>query len=467
MSARVSLTIMVKNEEANVSNCLRSVAGLVDEMVVIDTGSSDRTKELAAGLGARVHDFAWTESFADGRNEGIRRASHPWIFMLDADDRVDEENRRLLRELFGQLTDQRIAYIMKQVSPSKTHSGTVVYDQVRLWPNDPQVRWRYRIHEQISPSLAEHGIPLQPTNIRITHLGYQDAVLEKEKYERNLRLLHRDNAEHPGDPFILYYIAATNQSLGRLSEAMTYARQSVERAGPQHFFAPNLYAMLARGYRQLGQTAEAYNICREGLARFPDDAALLFQYAWLLYLMGNAYGTESCLLQLVQSRTGRILDSGEASGYRGYLTRHNLAILYRDQQRFAEAEAQWQAALAERPDCVEAMLGLGELYLGQQRWADMEQVLRKLEENPATEVHAAVLRAQQLLEHHAHADARRVIDAAIAKAPGELGPRLVLSRLLWQEGRDWAATEQALRDVLAIAPNHPEAIANLARLGRA
>jgi glycosyltransferase involved in cell wall biosynthesis len=458
--------MIVKNEEANLPACLPCVADLVDEMILVDTGSTDRTKEVALGLGARVFDFPWIDDFAAARNECLRHASGGWIFILDSDERLDEENRRRLGELFANLTEKNAAYMMKQVSPSKTHTGSIAYDHVRLFPNHPKVRWRYRVHEQILPAIEEQGIKVKRTDIRIVHTGFQEAALDAFKDQRNLRLLHLQNDEQPDDPFTLFNLAGAYQELGRLPEALSYGRRSLERASPGHAFVHSLYSLLARVLRQLGQPGEAAAICREGLMRFPNDAGILFQYAWVLYLFGDFYGTESCLLQLLQPRSVEEygFEAGEDPGYRGHLTRHNLAILYRDQQRFPEAEAQWQAALAERPDCTEALLGLGELYLQLGRWPEMERVLQKLQEDPQTVVKANILRGQQLLARQEFATARQLMEATIATAPQELGPRLVLSRILWQEGRDWAAVEQALRAVLAIDPNHAEARANLARL---
>src|ERR1700730_15626481 len=89
--AHVSLCLIARNEEANLPACLESAADLVDEIVVVDTGSTDRTKEVAARFGARIYDFAWVDDFSAARNESLRHASGDWIFWLDADDRLDED----------------------------------------------------------------------------------------------------------------------------------------------------------------------------------------------------------------------------------------------------------------------------------------------------------------------------------------------------------------------------------------
>src|SRR5262249_1049091 len=99
MRPRASLTMIVRNEEANLPRCLSSVTDLIEETVVIDTGSADGTREIAASFGARVHDFAWVDDFAAARNEGLRHATGGWILWMDADDYFDEENRGRLRAL--------------------------------------------------------------------------------------------------------------------------------------------------------------------------------------------------------------------------------------------------------------------------------------------------------------------------------------------------------------------------------
>ena len=96
----ISLCLMVRNEEDSLPGCLQSAADLVDETIVVDTGSTDRTKEVAASFAAKVFDFPWIDDFAAARNECIRHATGEWIFWMDADERMDEVNREKLRGLF-------------------------------------------------------------------------------------------------------------------------------------------------------------------------------------------------------------------------------------------------------------------------------------------------------------------------------------------------------------------------------
>src|SRR5208282_5293625 len=102
-SCKVSLTMIVRNEEANLPHCLGSVKGLFDEIVVVDTGSGDRTREIAREFGARVFDFVWVDDFAAARNAALAHATGDYAFWLDADDVIDPPQRARLKALLDGL----------------------------------------------------------------------------------------------------------------------------------------------------------------------------------------------------------------------------------------------------------------------------------------------------------------------------------------------------------------------------
>jgi glycosyltransferase involved in cell wall biosynthesis len=205
MPARVSLCLIAKNEETNLPACLPSVAGLVDEMIVVDTGSTDRTKEVAAQLGARVFDFTWVDSFAAARNESLRHATGDWILWLDGDELFTEADRHKFRALRETLNGQEAAFVMTQRSAPEYPGGSPTeVQQVRLFRNHPAIRWSYRVHEQILPGIHRAGHGVRWTDLIVTHTGYIDPALRQRKTQRNLRLLHLEEAEQPDDPFTLF-----------------------------------------------------------------------------------------------------------------------------------------------------------------------------------------------------------------------------------------------------------------------
>ncbi len=277
---RISFCMIAKNEAERLSRCLTSVADLVAEMLVVDTGSTDDSKAVAARLGARVVDFPWVDDFSAARNESIRHARGDWIFWLDGDEDLDEVNRQRLRTLFAGLRDEKAAYVMRQVSESAGGSSLAVA-QVRLFRNDPAIRWDYRVHEQILLSLRRAGHRLDWTDVAIRHWGYQESTLSAAKLERNLRLLRLQQAERPDDPVTLYHLGLALGQQGRVAEAVPLLRRSLERTPPDYSTRPKLYAVLSRGLQRLGQRKEALAVCRQGQREHADEVELLFMEALL------------------------------------------------------------------------------------------------------------------------------------------------------------------------------------------
>jgi predicted O-linked N-acetylglucosamine transferase (SPINDLY family)/glycosyltransferase involved in cell wall biosynthesis len=462
---KVSLCMIVRNEEENLPACLGSAADLADEVVVVDTGSADRTKEVAARFGAKVFDFPWCDSFAAARNESLRHASGEWVFWLDADDRLDEDNRARLRALFAALGGENAAYSMKCLClPDASGTATVV-DHVRLFRNLPGVRWEFRVHEQILPSVRRCGGQVRWSDVVIRHAGYQDPALRRRKLDRDLRLLRLEDEEHPGQPFTLFNLGSVYQELGRHAEAIPLLRRSLGLSRPADSIVRKLYALLAGCHRALGQTEEALAACREGLGVCPGDPELLFVQALLLQERGDPAGAESCLLALLSTEPGPHFASTDA-GLRGYKARHNLAILYRRSGRHGEAEAQWRLAVRERPDFLPAWLGLGEGHLRRAEWGQLEEVARRMEGLPEGGVEAAVLRGRAWLARKEFGAARAALEEAVARWPQVLGPRVFLSYALLQGGTDPTAAERALLAVLELDPTNAEARHNLALLRR-
>jgi glycosyltransferase involved in cell wall biosynthesis/SAM-dependent methyltransferase len=466
MRMRVSLCMIARNEAHTLPTCVTSVVDLVDEIIVVDTGSVDETREVAGQLGAKVHHFAWVDDFAAARNESIRQATGDWILWLDGDEHIDADNRIQLRALLDEIKDDNAAYLMKQRSALYSADGeAVLFEQCRLFRNLPAIRWQYRVHEQIHPAVERSGGTVRPTGVYIEHTGYQDATIYRCKLERNLRLLLLEDGERPDDPFTLMNLGWVYQELGQSAAALTYYHRSLGRCDARQPIALKLQALLARAHLALGQRPQALAACQAGRAFCPDDVELSFLEAVLLSELGNLPAAEDLLLRLLQDRPADQPAIGAHPGMRGHMARHNLARVYRAQGRNAEAEVQWRAALAQRPDSVRSLFELGLLWLEQGRTKETEGNVEQLDAlGPIGKLAGTMLRAQARLEQGEVAVARRLLEAAVAAGPPALEPRVMLSRLLLKDGTNCEATEQALRSVLALDPNHAEARSQLSTL---
>ncbi len=459
--ASASLTMIVKDEEENLPACLESVAGLDLELVVVDTGSSDRTREVARRFGARVFDFPWCDSFAAARNEALRHATGDWVFWMDADDRLDAENRARLLALLARLDGAAAGYVMECLClPDPVSRSATRVDHLRLFRNLPGLRWRYRVHEQILPALLEAGADIRWSDVVVRHTGYQDPALRARKLGRDLRLLELERAERPDDPFTLFNLGSVRREQGQFAEAAALFRRSLDLSEPRASIVRKLYALLAQCHGQRGEHRLALEACREGRRLYPEDAELLFRQGVAHRERGEAAEAEASWLQLLRLPPGRYLASVE-EGLRTHLPRHNLALLCEEQGRLGEAREHWEAALRDSPDYLPAHLGLAGLALRQGRWAEAERIRERLLRDPDGRAEGRLLEARLRLARREFGPARQILEELRREQPQALGPPLFLSHALLQEGRDLPAAEAALRAVLALDPKHAEARGNL------
>jgi tetratricopeptide (TPR) repeat protein len=241
--------------------------------------------------------------------------------------------------------------------------------------------------------------------------------------------------------------------------------RSLEQAKPDSSILRKLHHLRATALRQLGKPDEALGACRQGLKRFRDDAELLLEEGLMLRDRGDLAGAEQSWLRLFEPRHGKYFASEEV-GLRGFRTRQLLAEILLKQERLAEAEIHWRAALDERLDFEPAWQGLAELYLRLARWSDLEELLERLESQRIAGAKAGWLRARAQVQRKEFAAARKTLAPVIEQDPQAIGPRVLLSQALLQEGRDWSAAEKALLDVLELDADNKDARHNLKILKR-
>jgi glycosyltransferase involved in cell wall biosynthesis/tetratricopeptide (TPR) repeat protein len=464
--ARASLCLIVKNEEANIGDCLRSARGLFQEIVVVDTGSTDRTRELAREQGALVFEFPWVDSFAAARNACLDHATGDFIFWLDADDRLDDENRRKLQSLLGSLrSGQRVAYTLKCLCLPDPETGTAtVVDHVRLFPRLPGVRWRYRVHEQILGSLRENGVAVEWADVVVHHTGYQDAALRGRKLQRDLRLLELERQEQPDEPFVLFNLGCILHEQGQYRDALPVLQRSLERSHPKDSIVRKLYALIAQCLARLGQMQEGLQVLARGRQIEPDDAELLFLEGGFRRDTGDLAGARACFRALLEGPAPGQHFASVADGLRSHRARHELALVCWIEGDLTGAEDQWRQVLAARPDFLPACQGLAEVLERQNRWVELEALAEPLRQIPRAEAGAERLRCRSLLGQGRHQEARVVAEEMVRRWPNQVSAWEQLSHALLQQGSDLAAAERCLREILRWDPRHAQAQHNLSVL---
>ncbi|MGD9400980.1 MAG: tetratricopeptide repeat protein [bacterium] len=227
---RLTVCMIVKNEEANLPRALDSVKGVADEIVVVDTGSSDGTKALAESMGASVFEHPWKNDFADAKNAALERATGRWILFLDADEYVCPESRdRILSAISGEAD----AYFVRIESEVKSGAGrTFVSLHQRLFRNNLGIRYEGAVHEQVDSSLKRTGAHVRNSEIVLKHTGYGlDAAGMKPKLERNLHILRQVLLENPDDAVSLFHLGETLSLLGTYDAAVDAYERALEVGG--------------------------------------------------------------------------------------------------------------------------------------------------------------------------------------------------------------------------------------------
>jgi GT2 family glycosyltransferase/tetratricopeptide (TPR) repeat protein/glycosyltransferase involved in cell wall biosynthesis len=218
---RVSVCLIAKNEERFLPQCLRSVRALASQIVVVDTGSTDRTSDLAREFGAEVHSFPWCDDFSAARNVALEHATGDWVLILDADEELGPEQEDLMtRELQAAAV---LGYRLPIIDRGREQEGCSYVP--RLFRNAPGLFFVGRIHEQAFSSIQvrcqQWGLKHQLGKVVLLHHGYTSEVMaSRNKVQRNLRLLERAIEELPDEPNLIMSLGLELVRSGKLEAGL-------------------------------------------------------------------------------------------------------------------------------------------------------------------------------------------------------------------------------------------------------
>jgi len=346
--------MIVRDEETRLPACLASTTGLFDEIVAVDTGSVDRTREVARSFGATVIDFPWRDDFSAARNAALSECSRDYLFWIDADEVLPQRARYRIRRLLHEIADDNTIYIMNEVSNRADGRAQAGYDVTlspRLFPNHRGARWERRVYEHVFPSLVACGLRPVATNVDIAHRVSYRPTHVIQRFQRNQRLVEIELAEDPKDPVALYNFGLSQHMAGLYSgnrKQSALAQQCLERLVER--FAPDgkdperselkasAYLLLACVYRTQLRFSESLRTCACGRARYPRHIGLLGFEADLLHDLG--------LWQEAQERW-RIIP--EVRQYR-----HDVATWYREFGAVVSARVNYAYSLEQTNQCYEA-----------------------------------------------------------------------------------------------------------------
>jgi O-antigen biosynthesis protein len=454
----VSLVMIVRNEEHQLADGLTPVASLFDEIVVIDTGSVDSTREVARRFTPHVFDFPWCDDFSAARNECLRHSRGHWIFWLDADDRIGGDSLWRLRQLLGNLGDEPIAYLMNTVSPaSHACEAETSVTHSRLFRRHPDLAWHGRVHEQLRPDLRSLGYELRWSNVVVEHLGYQNSAVVQRKLNRDMRLLRMDYAIDPGDVSTLVHLGLTGFRLGRWKEARQYLHRVLAAANRPYEHLQLVFCALATIELREGKLPDALACLEQGLSVFPASEHLQYLKAECLYEADRYADAATILARLLASSPEPQYCGGTPADIRPKLAPRKLADVHRLLGNFGAAETLLRGILAQFPRDTHTWYILGHVFLDSRQPELLFAVTEQLQACPQGDIFSQLLLATWSLRNGDLESASRRIESLISLAPQMPMPRILRATLCTLAGAPLTARWQAYRDVLRVQPGNLEA----------
>ncbi len=368
---RLSLCMIVKNEARNLGPCLRSIKPVLDEIIIVDTGSTDETKEVARQMGANVFDFPWCDDFSAARNESIRHATGDYILWLDADDRVDESEMKkigLFKKGLPHSKSRAFYVVVKSESPE----GDTLFHQLRIFPRVKGAAFEGKIHEQIFYRLQNSGVEFIKTDIVIRHLGYHDTASRHEKSKRNLDILQRELEENPGNLHVRYNMARTLSGLGRQAEAILHLQKIVEEESvrkKEKGILLEASLLIGKYSMEMGRYEEAVAVFRDLSRDFQGNGLLHFFLGEALFFTRDFPGA----LEELEKAHRFSLDAGLFPinlGRLDYFRHYRLGQCYLEVGQIERAKELFLKSVSLHPDHGRSLESLGHLCLKNGRFEE-------------------------------------------------------------------------------------------------
>ena len=345
----VAAALIVRDEARHLPDCLTSLRDVVDDIVVVDTGSVDESPAIAAAHGARVFHRAWDDDFAAARNAALGRCESEWILYIDADERLDPVPRATVEALLAGAPEVAFRLLLRP------WTGATPYREYRLWRNDPRIRFEGVIHEKVVPAIhavaeADHR-PIGVCDLLLTHVGYEGD--QTRKHHRNLPLLRRQVRVEPGNVFNWHHLARVLAGLGRHRQSERILRHAIEVTRAKPAIDPNgvlAYADLIAIRHDRGE--DVTELLAEARGMYPRNCVLLWQEARALTAAGRHDEAIAAFDGLLAVDVKRLPDDGPAYDERlfGELPHEGRGLCLFRLGRYEEAAAAYAAAATCAPD---------------------------------------------------------------------------------------------------------------------
>ncbi|MFC0212903.1 glycosyltransferase [Paenibacillus chartarius] len=315
-----SVCLIVKNEENNIRRVLRSIPKSC-EVIVGDTGSTDRTKDIARNLRAKVFDIPWNHDFAEARNAAAAFASGDYILFLDADEELQAGAESALKAFVRKHPKQAGAVAIRNLIGDEVH----VHLMARFYPNNGEFQYAGKVHETIFK--GDQPAPCLKTGVTIHHYGYDHGVYEaKGKAERYFQLYESCLASDPNNGYMLYQLGKLHFSLKQYEQAEAVLNKGVLLEEEQQLYFPVMLVMLGYTLKNLNRSQEAELLLEKYAAKYSDFPDLPFLLGLLAMDTGKLREIETYFLRALAIGDSDIYTSVHGTGT--FKAAYNLGVYY-------------------------------------------------------------------------------------------------------------------------------------------
>ncbi len=384
IGTKISATLIVKNEEATLEKCIASLTDIVDEIVVVDTGSTDRTMEIARQFGAVEGSFAWIKDFSAARNHALSLASGEWALWIDADEQLDPA---CFDPFLNAVCRPHIGGFSIEIVNFLDEGGTTtefVHSPTRLFRRIPGVQFSEPIHEQITPSLISLGLPWTPLpEAKIYHDGYREEFVRgRDKVARTLEMLESAILENPNDPFQLFNLANTQFVAKSYAEAAQTAEKCVRNmAAGGADYGSAAFQIWSTALDMDGRSEEAIKVCE--LCATTSYGGIVNDYLWSMALYNNGDYQKS--LEVIERCCGQawpenFVGDKAIADFRRY---GHKAQIFAAMEKWEDALFWFEDTLRRQPGYPSALLGKAHALAKLDRADEAERTFVQALSNPA------------------------------------------------------------------------------------
>lgn len=320
----LSLCMIVKDEADWIQRCLTSINHVVDEIIIVDTGSSDDTVDICKSHGAKVFPFTWNGSFSDARNYSLQKAEGDWILWLDADEEVNRKDAKILRDImYFDDADVYSIHLINYYGTQINEHEVLEIEHPRVFRNHKGYRFINRIHETLNVNSTMLANRIRRVPIKVYHYGYIDAVVEKkQKALRNLSMLKKELNENPSDPWLHYHMASEYYRLKMYPESFEHVNRSIVLFITQGFNPPGLiYKLKYSILISTGSFKGAWPSIEKAILLYPNYVDLHFYKGIILLALKryqDASDTFSHCIELGDGNISQLTQRGTGSYHAWY-----------------------------------------------------------------------------------------------------------------------------------------------------